>query len=55
MALPNKVRVYNANGGCFEIEDTPPRRAWAAGKGFTSDEPPKAATPKPPASPEDSG
>jgi len=51
-----KVKLYNAIGGSFEIDDTPQRRAWAKGKGYVFEKPPKVATPSPkPPPPNDGG
>ena len=35
-----KITLYSESGGSIEIDDTPKRRQWAKGKGYTIDEPP---------------
>lgn len=43
-----KITLYSPTGGSFEIDDTPRRRRWAEGKGYTLEKPidaPKPAEP----------
>lgn len=52
--MGDKIKLYDKGGKTMEVEDTPQRRAWAAGKGYCLDKPPGATRPlpkpKPPAS-----